>query len=104
MLMINNQFARFQLSGNLLKTKKMCSLFPWIHAISYLFATIIIIMSCIFCKVGLSDQRPQPLFPEGKIHTLPVNELPSNFWVAVGCTVFFIDNLHSGNQNSIRIL
>jgi hypothetical protein len=37
MLMINNHFARFQLPGNLLKTKKMCSLFSWQHAISYLF-------------------------------------------------------------------
>jgi hypothetical protein len=33
MLMINNHFARFQLPGNLLKTKKMCSLFSWQHAI-----------------------------------------------------------------------
>jgi hypothetical protein len=37
MLMINNHFARFQLPGKLLKTKKMCSLFPWQHGISYLF-------------------------------------------------------------------
>jgi hypothetical protein len=37
MLMINNHFARFQLTGNLFKTKKMCSLFSWQHAISYLF-------------------------------------------------------------------
>jgi hypothetical protein len=37
MLMINNHFARFQLPGNLLKTKKMCSLFSLQHAISYLF-------------------------------------------------------------------
>jgi hypothetical protein len=42
MLMINNHFARFQLPGvelvlYLLKTKKMCSLFPWQHGISYLF-------------------------------------------------------------------
>jgi hypothetical protein len=36
MLMINNDFARFQLPGNLFKTKKMCSLFSWQHAISYL--------------------------------------------------------------------
>jgi hypothetical protein len=35
MLMINNHFELFQLSGNLLKTKKMCSLFSWQHAISY---------------------------------------------------------------------
>jgi hypothetical protein len=34
--MINNHFARFQLPGNSLKTKKMCSLFSWQHAISYL--------------------------------------------------------------------
>jgi hypothetical protein len=37
MLMINNHFALFQLPGNLLKTKKMCSIFSWEHAISYLF-------------------------------------------------------------------
>jgi hypothetical protein len=37
MLMINNHFARFQLPGKLLKTKKMCSLFLWQHGISYLF-------------------------------------------------------------------
>jgi hypothetical protein len=37
MLMMNNHFARFQLPGKLLKTKKMCSLFPWQHGISYLF-------------------------------------------------------------------
>jgi hypothetical protein len=37
MLMINDHFARFRLPGNLLKTKKMCSLFSWQHAISYLF-------------------------------------------------------------------
>jgi hypothetical protein len=37
MLMINNHFARFQLPRNLLKTKKMCFLFSWQHAISYLF-------------------------------------------------------------------
>jgi hypothetical protein len=37
MLMINNHFARFQLPGKLLKTNKMCSLFPWEHGISYLF-------------------------------------------------------------------
>jgi hypothetical protein len=36
MLMINNHFAWFQLPGKLLKTKKMCSLFPWQHGISYL--------------------------------------------------------------------
>jgi hypothetical protein len=36
MLMINN-FKRFQLPGKLLKIKKMCSLFPWQHGISYLF-------------------------------------------------------------------
>jgi hypothetical protein len=36
-LMINNHFARFQL---LLKTKKMCSLFPWQDGISYLFNKI----------------------------------------------------------------
>jgi hypothetical protein len=36
MLMINNHFPLFQLPGNLSKTKKMCSLFPWQHAISYL--------------------------------------------------------------------
>jgi hypothetical protein len=38
MLMINNHFARFQLPGKLLKTKKMCSLFPWQHVISYFFS------------------------------------------------------------------
>jgi hypothetical protein len=38
MLMMNNHFARFQLPGKLLKTKKMCSLFSWQHAISYLFS------------------------------------------------------------------
>jgi hypothetical protein len=38
MLMINNNFARFQLPGNFLKQKK-CFLFPWQHAIFYLFTT-----------------------------------------------------------------
>jgi hypothetical protein len=38
MLMTNNHFARFQLPGNLFKTKKMCSLFSWQHAISYLLS------------------------------------------------------------------
>jgi hypothetical protein len=38
MLMINNHFAKFQLPGNLLNTKKMCSLFSWQHAISYLLS------------------------------------------------------------------
>jgi hypothetical protein len=37
MLMIKNHFKRFQLPGKLLITKKMCSLFSWQHAISYLF-------------------------------------------------------------------
>jgi hypothetical protein len=37
MLIINIHFARFQLPGNLFKTKKMCSLLPWQHVISYLF-------------------------------------------------------------------
>jgi hypothetical protein len=37
MLMINNHFKLFQLPGNLSKTKKMCSLFPWQHVIPYLF-------------------------------------------------------------------
>jgi hypothetical protein len=42
MLMINNHFVRFKLLGNFLKTKKkMCSLFSWQHAISYLFFTTI---------------------------------------------------------------
>jgi hypothetical protein len=36
MLMINNHFKLFQLPGILSKTKKMCSLFSWQHAISYL--------------------------------------------------------------------
>jgi hypothetical protein len=40
MLMINNHFARFQLPGKLLKTKKMCSLFSWQHAIFFLFLSI----------------------------------------------------------------
>jgi hypothetical protein len=42
MLMINNHFARFQLPGKLLKTKKMCSLFPWLHGISYLLIICLI--------------------------------------------------------------
>jgi hypothetical protein len=42
MLMINNHFTLFQLPGNLLKTKKMCSLFSWQHAISFLFSFIIL--------------------------------------------------------------
>jgi hypothetical protein len=50
MLMINNHFARFQLSGNLLITKKMCSLFSWQHAISYLFFLIIISFDAFFRK------------------------------------------------------
>jgi hypothetical protein len=37
MLMKNNHFLLFQLPGNLLNTKKICSLFSWQHAISYLF-------------------------------------------------------------------
>jgi hypothetical protein len=37
MLIINNHFPRLKLPGNLLKTKKMCSLFSWQDAISYLF-------------------------------------------------------------------
>jgi hypothetical protein len=40
MLVINNYFARFQLPGKLLKTKKMCSLFPWQHGMSYLFCDV----------------------------------------------------------------
>jgi hypothetical protein len=47
MLMINIHFARFQLPGNFLKTKKMCSLFPWQHVISYLFE--IFVYCFIFC-------------------------------------------------------
>jgi hypothetical protein len=43
MLMINSHFARFKLPGKLLKTQKMCSLFPWQHGISYLFSTNFII-------------------------------------------------------------
>jgi hypothetical protein len=35
-------FARFRLPGNLLKTKKMCSLFSWQHVISYLFIFVFI--------------------------------------------------------------
>jgi hypothetical protein len=41
MLMINNHFTLFQLPGNLSKTKKMCSLFSWQHAISYLFSFLL---------------------------------------------------------------
>jgi hypothetical protein len=36
-LMINNHFALFKLAGNLLKTRKICSLFPWQHGIPNLF-------------------------------------------------------------------
>jgi hypothetical protein len=43
MLMINNHFARFQLPGNLLKTKKMCSPFSWQYAISFLFFVILVL-------------------------------------------------------------
>jgi hypothetical protein len=38
MLMINSHVALFLLPGNLFKKQKMCSLFPWQHAISYLFS------------------------------------------------------------------
>jgi hypothetical protein len=40
--MINNHFALFQLPGKMLKTKKMCSLFSWQHAISYLLFFILV--------------------------------------------------------------
>jgi hypothetical protein len=39
MLMINYHFSVFQMPSNMLKTKKMCSLFPWQHAIFYIFRT-----------------------------------------------------------------
>jgi hypothetical protein len=42
MLMTNNHFTLFQLPGNLSKTKKMCSLFPWQHVISYLLKFLLI--------------------------------------------------------------
>jgi hypothetical protein len=52
MLMINNHFARFQLPGNWLKTKKMCTLFSWQHAISYLFFVCIhlLVKILFFCR------------------------------------------------------
>jgi hypothetical protein len=50
MLMINNHFARFQLPGNLLKTKKMCSLFSWQHAISYLFLFVFLLEMIIYAQ------------------------------------------------------
>jgi hypothetical protein len=48
MLMINNRFTRFQLPGNLLKTRKMCFLFSWQHAISYLFFFFFVIKTSIW--------------------------------------------------------
>jgi hypothetical protein len=59
MLMINNHFARFQLPGNLLKAKKMCSLFSWQHAISYLFSFALVLATCDFQFSRLSNQSPR---------------------------------------------
>jgi hypothetical protein len=54
--MINNHFARFQLPGNLLNTKKMCSLFSWQHAISYLFFSEFFSESEKFQKIQIWGQ------------------------------------------------
>jgi hypothetical protein len=87
MLMINNHFARFQLPGNLLKTKKMCSLFSWQHAISFLFVIIL-------CHSSYTDHPEQ--FNK-LIITLCVKEEEFSFqhfdWIAVrlACKIFNFD-------------
>jgi hypothetical protein len=73
MLMINNHFARFQLPGNLFKTKKMCSLFSWQHAISYLLKFDILRV----LPIQISTKKGKLEFCEGNF---TVEQLPGHFW------------------------
>jgi hypothetical protein len=90
MLMINNHFVRFQLPGNLLKTKKMCYLFSWPHAISYLFSMY---LCCTKTVIESGNKWPQSTENHSTRGKLNWHVLLANIrWVKSTYILAYIDN------------
>jgi hypothetical protein len=59
-------------------------------------------MFCLFYKVGLSDQCPQPFLHEGKIQALPINRTHQHLWGRLRKSLHHLSR-YRGNPGLFRL-